>query len=172
VSFAEWQTRVNLAAAYRLVALYGWDLPRPTDPHCVHTPNSSVSKHRRRTPGNPKVRQALHQRGKPFLQLRPRKDLAETSMRTGAKDQMPARMIGPPDVEAVRVGIERRISHGGQGRERQDAIARNDVVANLDVLASEPGNRSDRRRITQRFGTGTWNECGILANGVPLLERA
>jgi hypothetical protein len=68
---------------------------------------------------------------------------------------LPARMIGPPDVEAVRVGIERRISHGGQGRERQDAIARNDVVANLDVLASEPGNRSDRRLITQRFGTGT-----------------
>ena len=25
VSEAEWQTRVNLAAAYRLVALYGWD---------------------------------------------------------------------------------------------------------------------------------------------------
>jgi hypothetical protein len=93
-------------------------------------------------------------------------------MHSGANDRMPARMIGPPDVEAVRVGIERRISHGGQGRERQDAIARNDVVANLDVLASEPGNRSDRRRITQRFGTGTGNECGIPANGVPLLERA
>jgi hypothetical protein len=35
-------------------------------------------------------------------------------------------MIGPPDVEAVRLGIERRISHGGQRRERKDAIARND----------------------------------------------
>jgi len=25
VSAAEWETRVNLAAAYRLIALYGWD---------------------------------------------------------------------------------------------------------------------------------------------------
>ena len=53
-------------------------------------------------PVNLKLRQALHQRGKPFLQLRPRKHLAETSMRTGTKDHMTARMIGPPDVEAVR----------------------------------------------------------------------
>ena len=64
-----------------------------------------MSKHRRRTPGNPKVRQALHQRGKPFLQLRPRKDLAETSMRSGAKDQMPARMIGQTGGNLLRITV-------------------------------------------------------------------
>ncbi len=46
VSEAEWQTRVNLAAAYRLVALFGWDdlvfthisacVPGPDDEHTGH----------------------------------------------------------------------------------------------------------------------------------------
>ena len=64
----------------------------------------------RRTPGNLKLRKALHQRGQPFLQLRPRKDFAETSMHASPKYQVSARMIGSSDIECVRLGIKCWIS--------------------------------------------------------------
>ncbi len=81
-----------------------------------------------------------HQRqgGKPLLHLRSRKNLAEPPMWSAAKYRVSRWMIRPPDVEAIRFGVDRRIAHGGECRERQHAPGRNGATLQIDALQSEP----------------------------------
>src|SRR5690606_22499241 len=56
-------------------------------------------------------REPLRQCCQAFLELDLRQRLAQAAMHATAEHEMASRWIAPPDVEAIWIGVERRIAH-------------------------------------------------------------
>src|SRR5882724_6408538 len=123
----------------------------PPEPHAIDAPYAAVSLQGRRLADELHLRQPLDQGRKRLLELRPGEHFPQTPMDAQPEDEVPARMIGAPDVEPVGIGVLARIAHGRQCREAEDVVARYDVTVNLDILQREPGIRSDHGLVAQRL---------------------
>src|SRR5688572_18366260 len=76
-----------------------------------HAADPTISVHRQRFAVDSKLRNAGRKCREPLLQFRLGERFSEAAVRTAAEHHMPAWRIGPPDVEAIRLGACRWITH-------------------------------------------------------------